>query len=291
MLAECYVTLCRVAVLRRVLNLLIYQVLARGFQTDDWLFMNYGYDSDALRRNKIPLSEEEEPHRYHIQLYHHLSSAVCFDGLDVLEIGSGRGGGACYIRRHFKPRSVTGVDYSDNAVAFCGQRYKLAGLSFVKGDAERLAWRDNTFDVVINIESSHSYRLMEAFLSEVRRVLKPGGYLLFADIRGPLYVDYPVLRGQFARSGLLLRKEEDITQAVLAAMDADQERKKELIGRHVPKLLQPVFFEFAGLPGSWIYEAFRERYATYHYCVLQKPLTDGVPVDAAAAIECRPVGA
>lgn len=287
MLAECYVALCRVAVLRRFLNRFIYQVLAKGFQTDDWLFMNYGYDSDVLRRDKIPLSEEEEPHRYHIQLYHHLSSAVCLDGLDVLEIGSGRGGGAFYIKRHLRPRSMTGVDYSDNAVAFCGQKYKLAGLSFVKGDAEKLSWRENTFDVVINVESSHGYRLMEAFLSEVKRVLKPGGYFLFADIRGRLYVDYSVLRRQFARSGLLLRKEEDITQAVLAAMDADQGRKKELIGRHVPKLLRPVFSEFAGLPGSWIYEAFRERYATYHYCVLQKPPADGAPADAAAASVCR----
>jgi SAM-dependent methyltransferase len=273
MLAECYVALCRIAILRKFLNLFIYQTLAKVFRTEDWLFMNYGYDSNALRRNKIPLSAEEEPHRYHIQLYHHLSSAVCFDGLDVLEIGSGRGGGAFYIKRHLKPRSMTGVDYSNKAIAFCRQRYKLDGLSFVKGDAEKLALRENAFDVVINVESSHSYRLMDTFLAEVRRILKPGGYFLFADIRGQIYVDYAVLRQQFIRSGLILCQEEDITNAVLAAMDADKERKKELIGRHVPKLLWPMFFEFAGLPGSWIYEAFRTKYATYHYCVLQKPLS------------------
>lgn len=271
MIAKLYIAICRIAVLRKFLNLLIYENLAKFFRTDDWLFMNYGYDSDALRRNKIPLSEGEEPHRYHIQLYHHLSSAVPFDGLDVLEIGSGRGGGASYIKRYLKPRSMTGVDYSNSAVAFCWQRYKLDGLSFVKGDAEKLALRDNTFDVVINIESSHGYRFMDTFLSEVKRILKPGGYFLFADIRGKIYVDYGVLRQQLIRSGLVLRKEEDITDAVLEAMDADKERKKELIDRNAPKLLWPVFYEFAGLPGTMTYKFFRTKYATYHYCVLQKP--------------------
>ncbi|MBA3765634.1 MAG: class I SAM-dependent methyltransferase [Acidobacteria bacterium] len=271
MIATLFIVICRVAVLRKFLNLFIYQALAKHFRTEDWLFMNYGYDSDALRRNKIPLSKEEEAHRYHIQLYQHLCSAVPLDGKDVLEIGSGRGGGAFYMKRYLKPRSVIGVDYSNNAVALCRKRYNIDGLSFVTGDAEKLALSDNTFDVVVNIESSHGYRSMETFLSEVKRLLKPGGYFLFADIRGKIYVDYAVLRQQFIGSGLILLKEEDITNAVLEAMDADKERKEELIRRHVPKLLRYMFYEFAGLPGSFIYDSFRLKDSTYHCCVLQKP--------------------
>ena len=270
MVAKLFITICRVAVFRKFLNLFIYENLAKYLRTEDWLFMNYGYDSDALRRNKIPLSKEEALHRCQIQLYHHLGSAISLDGKDVLEIGSGRGGGAFYLKRYLKPRSVVGVDYSNNAVDFCRKRYDIDGLSFVKGDAEKLMLDDNTFDVVVNIESSHGYRSMNTFLSEVKRILRPGGYFLFADIRGKIYVDYAVLRRQFMDSGLMLLQEEDITGAVLAAMDADKERRKELICRHVSKQLWPLFYEFAGLPGSFIYESFRAGDSTYHFCVLQK---------------------
>ena len=271
MIAKLFITICRIAVFRKFLNLLIYENLAKHLRTEDWLFMNYGYDSDALRRNRIPLSKEEELHRCQIQLYHHLSSAISLDGKDVLEIGSGRGGGACYLKRHLKPRSVVGVDYSNYAVDFCRKRYDVEGLSFITGDAEKLSLRDNAFDVVVNIESSHGYRSMNTFLAEVKRLLKPGGYFLFADIRGKIYVDYAVLRRQLTDSGLTLLQEEDITGAVLEAMNADRERRKELIRRHVSKQLWPLFYEFAGLPGSFIYESFRTGDSTYHFCVLQKP--------------------
>jgi ubiquinone/menaquinone biosynthesis C-methylase UbiE len=42
---------------------------------------------------------------------------------------------------------------------------------------------DASFDAVINVESSHCYPSMGRFLSEVHRVLRPRGSLLFADLR------------------------------------------------------------------------------------------------------------
>ena len=48
-------------------------------------------------------------------------------GLDVLEVGSGRGGGADYVKRCLKPRTMTGVDFSKNAVAFSNRRYAAEG--------------------------------------------------------------------------------------------------------------------------------------------------------------------
>ncbi|MEE4247851.1 MAG: methyltransferase domain-containing protein [Kangiellaceae bacterium] len=53
------------------------------------------------------------------------------------------------------------------------------------GDAENLSnIRDGIIDILINVESSHCYGNMPAFLREVERVLKPGGYFSFADFRG-----------------------------------------------------------------------------------------------------------
>ena len=44
--------------------------------------------------------------------------------MDVLEIGSGRGGGCDYIKRYFNPRKITGLDIAVNAVNFSKQSYQ-----------------------------------------------------------------------------------------------------------------------------------------------------------------------
>ena len=53
---------------------------------------------------------------------------------------------------------------------------------FEVGDAEHLPLEDGTFDVVTNVESSHTYPNLRAFLTEVRRVLTKGGLFLYTDL-------------------------------------------------------------------------------------------------------------
>ena len=119
-------------------------------------------DSDA---EKLALEENDEPDRYFIQLYHHVASAVDLEDKEVLEVGSGRGGGSSYIKRYLKPRRMVGIDFSANAVAFCNDAYSVDGLSYQTGDAEHLPFEDESFDAVVNVESSHCYGSMEAFLA------------------------------------------------------------------------------------------------------------------------------
>ncbi|MCI0608131.1 MAG: class I SAM-dependent methyltransferase [Anaerolineae bacterium] len=54
-------------------------------------------------------------------------------------------------------------------------------FEFVRGFAEFLPWEDNTFDVVIAATSLDHTIDLKLALSEIRRVLKPGGYLLVWD--------------------------------------------------------------------------------------------------------------
>ena len=53
----------------------------------------------------------------------------------------------------------------------------------MQGDAQNLPLEDKTYDVVLNVESSHRYPDFKSFLSEVSRLLKPDGYFLFTDFR------------------------------------------------------------------------------------------------------------
>jgi ubiquinone/menaquinone biosynthesis C-methylase UbiE len=214
------------------------------------------------------LDETDEPDRHWIQLYHHVAGAVDLGGRDVLEVGSGRGGGASYIKRCLKPRRMAGVDLSRHAVLLSRERHRVEGLEFHVGDAEQLPFDANYADAVVNIESSHCYPSFERFLAEVRRVLRPGGYFLYADFRSAENAE--AWRNTLRSSGLALLRETDITANVVTALDLDNERKLALIERLVPRPLRASFLDFAAVRGSTLYEDFKSGSCTYRSFVLQK---------------------
>jgi ubiquinone/menaquinone biosynthesis C-methylase UbiE len=245
-----------------------YQFLARHYQSKDWSFMNYGYAPLDDHCETVTLNEADEPDRYAIQLYHHVTSAVDLTNLDVLEIGSGRGGGASYVARYLKPKALTGVDYSDSAIQFCKHAHAVDGLSFIKGEAESLPFDEASFDAVINIESSHCYGSMENFLANAKRVLRQNGYFLYADFRNKN--DVALLHSLMEQSGMKILKREDITASVLRSLDLDDRRKVLLIRALFRNWLLKPFLEFAGVKGSKIYSAFQSGTMIYLHYVLQK---------------------
>ena len=245
-----------------------YQFLARSYKRKDWKFMNYGYAPLDHQTEIVNLNKTDEDNRFCIQLYHHVTYAVGLKDLNVLEVGSGRGGGADYIKRYMQPEKMVGVDFSKNAIEFCKQNYVVDGLSFVVGNAESLPFTDDSFDVVINVESSNCYASMDTFIGQVKRVLHKGGYFLFADPRSKDSIN--VLRKTLFNSGLTLVKETDITLNVIEAMKLDNERKTALIKNTIHKPLVKLFLEYAGTIGSEIYNKFKSREYIYLSFVLQK---------------------
>ncbi|MFP6904211.1 MAG: methyltransferase domain-containing protein [Verrucomicrobiota bacterium] len=229
--------------------------------------MNYGFaDPDG---EPLPLKEADESDRYFIQLYHHVATAVDLSGRKVLEVGSGRGGGANYVARCLGPDSVTGLDYSANAVAFCKEIYRAENLTFREGDAESLRFGDDSFDVVLNVESSHCYGSMDAFCREVFRVLKPGGFFSWADLREVGLAKK--LEGQFEAAGFEIESQTDITPQVLHALDLITETKQEAINNMVPRILRPAFRDFAAVKDSKVYTLFKDRNWVYSKFLLRKP--------------------
>jgi SAM-dependent methyltransferase len=226
--------------------------------------MNYGFAPlqpvPALR-----LAASDESDRLCIQLYQHALGAVVVRDKDVLEVGSGRGGGASYVGRYLRPLSVTGLDLSQEAVDLCNRHRKAPGLAFLCGDAQSMPFPDRSFDTVLNIESSHCYPSMGRFLAEVHRVLRPGGSFLFADLRSCDRLD--ALHRQFEASPLHLEREDDITANVLTALRVDNDRKSQLIQTLIPRPFRRPFRAFAGIEGTMNYVGFengRLRYVSAH---------------------------
>ena len=242
--------------------------MAKKYQLPDWNFMNYGYAE--LDGSELKLNEFSEKDRYFIQLYHHVASAVDLDGKKVLEVGSGRGGGANYVARALKPGEMVGLDYSSNAVDFSNKNNAGEHLSFVEGDAENLPFDDDSYDVVLNVESSHCYGNMQKFVNEAYRILKPGGYFSWADLRGT--DEGAKLPSIFRNAGFQINEEGTITPQVLNALDLINERKMKTIDEKVPSLIQSAFRDFAGVKDSKIYNAFKDGSAVYLCYLLQKPI-------------------
>lgn len=246
-----------------------YDHMSRIDRDAEMTLMNYGWAGLDDPKSPLVLRSEDEVNRYSIQLYHQVAGAVDLRGRDVLEIGSGRGGGASYIARYLMPGTMTGLDLSPKAVDFCRKHYQVPGLVFLEGRAEDLKFPSGSFDAVVNIESSHCYGSIPGFLREVHRVLRPGGHFLYSDYCAVNQLDN--LRHQMSETGYSIRDELDISANVLRALEADDSRKRELIRRKVPGVLRGFFNEFAGLQGTRSYNsALRRREKIYFRFVLEK---------------------
>ena len=101
-------------------------------------------------------------------------------GSGTPETGCGIGSVAKYLSRYFAPADISGINGVDDQLLACRERVPAA--QFLKMDAARMSFPDDSFDVVISVESAFHYDTREQFFAEARRVLKPGGYLAVADI-------------------------------------------------------------------------------------------------------------
>ena len=234
--------------LKKVAWRLCYEALAARVRRPDWSYMNYGFAPLEPPEHPLALDPPDEPDRLCIQLYEHAIDATDLRGADVLEVGTGRGGGASYVSRYHAPGSVTGLDFSAAAVALCRRTRTAPGLTFVRGDAQAMPFDDEVFDAVVNVESSHCYDSMPDFLSECHRVLRPGGSLLWADIRDRRGARR-VLQ-DLAASPFVVAAQRNITPEVVHALDLDDERRLALIDAWIPWGFRRAFRRLAGSRGT-----------------------------------------
>lgn len=141
----------------------------------------------------------------------------------VLEIGVGNGSHAQLLSE--SAGSYTGIDLTNYAVSSTRKRleiFKTRG-KILRMDAEKLGFADSSFDLVWSWGVIHHSADTQRILSEIHRVLKPGGKAIImvyhrsfwnTYIRGALY--YGCLRGGFLKTGSLTTIIQQSTDGAIA---------------------------------------------------------------------------
>ncbi|OBF83056.1 SAM-dependent methyltransferase [Mycobacterium sp. 852002-51163_SCH5372311] len=242
-----------------------YRALTRRFGADDVVFLNYGYEEDPPMAIELDAADERD--RFPIQLYHRTATqAGDLSGMEVLEVGCGHGGGASYLTRALHPAHYTALDLNPTGIEFCRQRHRLPNLEFVVGDAQNLPFPDQSFDALINVESSIHYPDFRRFLAEAARVLRPGGHLLYTDGRFASHV--PDWEAALAGAPMRMISHRDIRPEIVRGMERNSQRWQEVIDRHNSKMLRATC-QF--LQGSKVYRELQGGGFSYAmYCFVKE---------------------
>jgi SAM-dependent methyltransferase len=100
---------------------------------------------------------------------------------DVLEIGCGIGTVSATLARE-RGWSVVGTDYDPEQVGLAKRRHpEHEGLRFQREDATRLTFPDASFDLEVAQMVFHHIPDWPAAVTELARVLRPGGLLVWYD--------------------------------------------------------------------------------------------------------------
>jgi ubiquinone/menaquinone biosynthesis C-methylase UbiE len=142
------------------------------------------------------MSLEQSGERYHPEIrgvirYEHLHRyALCLDmvdGLDVLDIACGEGYGSAMLASRAK--RVVGVDIEHRAVEHARHTYYHPNVRYLAGDCAAIPAADDSFDVVVSFETLEHVGEQDQMLSEIRRVLRPGGRLVISSPNKLVYSD------------------------------------------------------------------------------------------------------
>ena len=102
---------------------------------------------------------------------------------NLLDIATGEGGFIRLLTSFLKEyRSITGIDNNGYALASACNTFEQGNIRFVQMDACQLAFAEGSFDCVNVSASLHHLADIPTVLSEMKRVLKPGGKLVVSEM-------------------------------------------------------------------------------------------------------------
>jgi ubiquinone/menaquinone biosynthesis C-methylase UbiE len=116
------------------------------------------------------------------------------EGKSVLEIGCGRGIGTELILERLGAAKVIATDYDEDMLRRAQKRlgqYDAERLELQTADATALNFEDQTFDAVFNFAAIHHIPDWQKAITEIHRVLRPGGRFYFQEVTARWILRFP----------------------------------------------------------------------------------------------------
>jgi len=112
-----------------------------------------------------------------------VSKVIPLKGKKILEVGCGNGVTLKYIAQTYIPEKIIGIDPGLESW-YNIRENKESNWEIRNGDAEKMDFDDNSFDVVYSIATFEHIEDVSKALLEIKRVLKPYGkfYTAFSPI-------------------------------------------------------------------------------------------------------------
>lgn len=139
--------------------------MKRGYKKKNFIQAKYDFIDEMMKFGEIDLEQ--------------------FRTAKVLDVGCGFGGTSRYLAKKLGPEScVTGITLSPKQVARGTELAQEQGVAnhtkFMVMDALKMDFPDNSFDIVWACESGEHMPDKKQYISEMFRVLKPGGKFVMA---------------------------------------------------------------------------------------------------------------
>ncbi len=134
----------------------------------------------------------------------------------LLDIGCGTGVGLRAASEILASKYALGIDLVIRNVRNAHNNFRQENKThYIQSDAEHLPVKNESFDIITNLESSHLYPKIDNFFSEVERVLSPGGFFCYADLQIDQQQQYQRLEAFIkSRKNLKIIAKHDLTKLV-----------------------------------------------------------------------------
>ncbi len=121
-------------------------------------------------------------------LINYLSGSSNIDS--ILDVATGTGDLSIEAYNTLHPSEIVGIDISNKMIDIGEKKVNELGLSqsiqFTNADCLNLPYVDNRFDVVMSAFALRNFENLDGCISEMYRVLKPGGIIAIIDLCNPV---------------------------------------------------------------------------------------------------------
>ncbi|UPT96065.1 methyltransferase domain-containing protein [Bradyrhizobium barranii subsp. apii] len=159
------------------------------------------YTGERYHPELLDEIRQEHMHRY-------LWALGLVGGRDVIDLACGEGFGSAMLAG--VARRVIGIDISESAVRHAASRYQAPNLSFQCADAASLPLTDHSVDVVVSFETIEHLANQAGMMAEIRRVLRPDGFLVMSSPNTEIYSQRQGHVNEFHARELTGREFEDV---------------------------------------------------------------------------------